>query len=68
MNDRHHPHACIPSAPAEVALRGAMRVPRSPSVASPFERVNAFDTGAPGWYATRSRRGAARGSPATPSR
>ena len=37
----------------EIALRHAMRGRRSPSVASPFESVNALDTAAPRWYATR---------------
>ena len=36
-------------------------VHRSPSVASPFESVNALDTAARGSYATRSRRCPARG-------
>ena len=52
--------ACLPSAPAEVTLRHAMRGRRAPSVASPFESVNALDTAAPRWYATR-------GAPLPPS-
>ena len=52
--------ACLPSAPAEVTLRHAMRGRRAPSVASPFESVNALDTAAPRWYATR-------GTPLPPS-
>ena len=64
--------ACLPSAKAEVTLRHAMRGRRSPSVASPFESVNALDTAAPRWYATRGstplprRHGGA--TPSTPLR